>query len=315
MQRILMHKPYSFGIHMRLRQLEAFRATVIAGTVSAAAMSMRTTQPTVSRLLKQLEDETGLQLFRREKGRIHLTNEGMTFYRRVDKTLAAFADLHATARDLHNDAFRDIRIMATVAVSTTIVPEILAELVRRHPGIRAKLITLDNVSYFSARCETEFDIILGPKIGLGAVMEQVKLAEVDFICAMPAGHPLARKSVVTVDDLDGETIISLLDDETRVFLQHERLFQDRGRSLDVPILCHSSAAAYGLVKRGVGVALLEPFSAPMWERFGVVTRPFEPRLTYEFAAGLKPDALQTAAMSEVVQIAKAAFGAFETRRG
>lgn len=297
---------------MRLRQLEAFRATVIAGTVSAAAGSMRTTQPTVSRLLKQLEDETGVQLFHREKGRIHLTREGMTFYHRVDEALAAFSDLRATAKELRNDAFRDIRIMATLAVSTTIVPDIMAELVTRHPGIRAKLVTLDNVSYFSARCETEFDIILGPKIGLGATMEQVKLAEVDFICAVPEHHPLASKPVVTVGDLKGETIISLLDDETRIFLQHERLFQDHDTSANVPILCHSSAAAYGLVKRGVGVALLEPFSAAMWESFGVVTRPFRPRLTYEFSAGLKPDALQTAAMTEVVQIAKSAFRAVQT---
>lgn len=296
---------------MRLRQLEAFRATVIAGTVSAAARSMRTTQPTVSRLLKQLEDETGIQLFRRDKGRIHLTNEGLAFYRRVDKALAEFADLRKAAEELSSDGFRDIRIMATVAVSTTIVPEIVAELRKRYPDIQAKLITLDNLSFFAAKCETEFDIILGPTIGLGATMEQVKLAEVDFICAVPVGHPLASKPVVTVNDLQGETIISLLDEETRVFLQHERLFHDSAKPLDIPILCHSSTAAYGLVRQGVGVALLEPFSAPLWESYGVVARPFLPRLTYEFSAGLKPDGLQAAAMAEVVQIAKAAFAPFK----
>ncbi len=297
---------------MRLRQLEAFRATVIAGTVSAAAKSMRTTQPTISRLLKQLEEENSIQLFRREKGRIHLTHEGMAFYRRVDDALAAISTLRTTAEELRNDAFRDIRIMATMAVSTTIVPDIMSELMIRHPGVRAKLIALDNVSYFSAKCETEFDILIGPKIGLGATMEQIKLGEVDFVCALPKDHRLVAKPLVTVDDLNGETVISLLDDDTRTFLQHERLFQNHDVSVDIPVHCHSSATAYGMVKRGKGIGLLEPFSAAMWEAYGVVTRPFHPRLTYEFTAGIKPDALQTAAMAEVVRVAKDVFSEFDT---
>jgi len=77
------------------------------------------------------------------------------------------------------------------------------------------------------------------------------------------------------------------------------------------VLCHSSATAYGMVKLGKGIGLLEPFSAALWESNGVVTRPFRPRLTYEFAAGIKPDALQTAAMAEVVQVAKNLFSAFD----
>ena len=296
---------------MRLKQLEAFRATVISGTVSAAAVSMRTTQPTVSRLLKQLEQDTGLQLLRRAKGRIHLTDEGMAFYQRVDGVLSAFADLRVSATDLRKKPTPEVRIMVTMAISTSIGPAILSKLLRRHSDFRAKLITLDNVNYFSAKCETEYDILLGPKIGLSATMEQIKLAEVDFVCALPTGHPLAGKPVVTIEDLINETHISILDEETRTFLKHEVLLRESGIQTDTAIKCHSSVSAYSLVSRGHGVALLEPFSASIWENNGVVTRPFCPKLTYEFAAGLKPDALQSAIMSEVLQIARDTFAEFE----
>ena len=296
---------------MRLKQLEAFRATVISGTVSAAAVSMRTTQPTVSRLLMQLEEDTGLQLLRREKGRIFLTNEGMTFYQQVDETLTAFNDLRARAKDLRQKKAPDIRIMATMAISTTIGPAILSKLLQHHPDFRAKLITLDNVRYFSAKCETEHDILLGPKIGLSGTMEQIQLAKVDFVCAVPSGHRLATQSVVTLDDLAGETMISILDEGTRTFLKHEVLLSESGLPIDPAIKCHSSVSAYGLVSRGHGIALLEPFSASIWENNGVVTIPFRPRLTYEFAAGLKPDALQSAVMSEVLQVARESFAIFE----
>lgn len=48
---------------MNFRQLEAFRATMKTGSVSAAANTMYISQPSVSRLLKELEDSLGIQLF------------------------------------------------------------------------------------------------------------------------------------------------------------------------------------------------------------------------------------------------------------
>jgi hypothetical protein len=62
-----------------------------------------------------------------------------------------------------------------------------------------------------------------------------------------------------------------------------------------------------LVRRGKDLAFLEPFPAAFREANGVVTRPFRPRLTYEVARGIMPDALQTTAMAEVVQITNKAF--------
>jgi DNA-binding transcriptional LysR family regulator len=258
----------------------------------------------------QLEAETGLQLIRREKGRIVLTKDGLTFYDRATETLAAFGKLRASVKDLQRNPAPEIRILATMAISTTVGPAMISKLLSRHADFRARLITLDNESYLSARCETEYDILIGPKIGLSATMDQIVLAEADFVCAMPKGHPLAARPKVTIDDLAGETLISIIDDETRTFLNHDILLREASLTVDTAIKCHASVAAYGLVSRGHGIALLEPFSAGIWRNNGVVTRPFRPRLTYAFTAGLKPDAFQSGIMSEVVQVARETFAEF-----
>ncbi len=297
---------------MRIRQLEAFRATVISGTISAAAQSMRATQPTVSRLLIQLEEELSIDLFRREKGRLHLTNEGMQFYQRVDDVFTAFTSLSSVAEELRTNAFSEVRILSTPAIAMTIVPELVARLAKAHPKIKIKLLTLDNNSYFEAECETQQDIIIGPRAGYEAKFEQISLAHVDFVCVLPSGHALAAKDHVTVADLDGEALISLLDDEHRIFLKHEYLFRDDEIAVERNIFCHSSAAAYAMVQRGLGVALMEPFSAPLWESFGVVTRPFKPALTYEFVAGLKTGTLKSAEMTKIIEIARDVFSEFTT---
>ncbi|MEP5731939.1 MAG: LysR substrate-binding domain-containing protein [Sulfitobacter sp.] len=297
---------------MRIRQLEAFRATVISGTISAAAQGMRTTQPTVSRLLIQLEEELSIELFRREKGRLHLTSEGKQFYIHVDKVFTAFTELNSTADLLRTDAFREVRILATPALSMTVVPELVSRLVQAHPDLKIKLMTLDNNNYFDTECETANDIIIGPRVGHGAKFEQTSLAHVNFVCVIQEDHRLAQKAVITTEDLDGEAIISLLDDQNRLFLQHEQILKAGGIAVEQNIFCHSSAAAYAMVQRSLGVALMEPFSAPLWENFGVVTRPFKPDLTYEFVAGSKPGTLKSAAMGEVIQTAREVFDALAT---
>lgn len=297
---------------MRLRQLEAFRATVISGTISAAAISMRTSQPTVSRLLKQLEDELGIALFRRERGRVHLTNEGLRFYQRADEVYAAFDDLGTFAGALRTGAFSEVRIFATFALSMTVVPEIMARLVELHPQIKAKIITLDAYNYFGSHCETEHDVVLGPRIGFEAQVEQVSLANVECVCVLPEGHKLAEKPVIYAEDIAGEHMISLLEDRHRLFIKHERLFRDAGIEVEQRIFCHASAAAYEMVRQGLGVALMEPFSAPIWELRGVVTRPFRPRIHYEFIAGVKPGALQSESARLILQIAREIVQRYES---
>ena len=297
---------------MRLRQLEAFRTTVIAGTISAAAVSMKTSQPTVSRLLKQLEEELGFALFRRERGRVHLTNEGLRFYRRVDEVYSSFDDLGAWAKGMRSQSLGEVRIFSTFALSMTVVPEIVARLTERYPQMNAKVITLDAYNYFRGHCETENDVVLGPRIGFEAQVEQLPLAQIDCVCVLPKGHRLEHEPVVHVEDLRGERVISLLEDNNRLFIKHERLFRDADVEVEQRVFCHASAAAYEMVRHGVGIALMEPFTAPIWEGRGVVTRPFRPRISYEFIAGLKPGALQSEAARVILELAKELFARYES---
>lgn len=296
---------------MKIRQLEAFRATVIEGTMSAAADALRTSQPTISRQLKDLEREIQVQLFRREKGRAHLTHEGLEFYRQVEDIFNAFTSLGSFTQRLRDEATREIRIISSMAFSMTLVPDVMERLLKKFPDLRAQLMTVDKNSYFSAECETEFDVVLGNRIGFESTMKQIPLAEVDFICALPPDHRLTRQSEVHVTDLKGETVISLLEEDKRLFLRHERLFENASVDVTQNIHCHNSATAYAMVRHGVGIALMEPFSAAIWESNGVVTRPFRPKLTYEYVAGLKPGVHPSAMISEVIEIARDVISRFQ----
>jgi DNA-binding transcriptional LysR family regulator len=70
---------------MNLKHIEAFRAVMLAGSMTAAAKELFTSQPNISRLITQLERETGLLLFQRSGVRLIPTSEGNAFFREVER--------------------------------------------------------------------------------------------------------------------------------------------------------------------------------------------------------------------------------------
>ena len=75
---------------MDIKQLEYFMACAETGSVSEAAKILYSTQPSVSKVIKALEDSLGIQLFERLPRGIRLTAPGKKFYRHACKSLMRF---------------------------------------------------------------------------------------------------------------------------------------------------------------------------------------------------------------------------------
>ena len=82
---------------MDIKQLEYFMACAEAGSVSEAAKILYSTQPSVSKVIKGLEDSLGLQLFERLPRGIRLTAAGKKFYRHASKILGEIRALEGMA--------------------------------------------------------------------------------------------------------------------------------------------------------------------------------------------------------------------------
>lgn len=85
---------------MFIRQLEAFRATMLAGTISGAAVLLGVSQPAVSRLIARLEKELKLTLFDRTKGRLGPTVEAQILYDQIERTFVSVEKIRAVAADI-----------------------------------------------------------------------------------------------------------------------------------------------------------------------------------------------------------------------
>lgn len=118
---------------MELRTLRYFVAVADAGTVSAAADAVRVTQPALSRQLRQLERELGLDLFDRAAGRLTLSSSGRALLPLARDVLGRADDLRRAAKLRTQGRLETVTIAAPATTLTDLVSPFIATLERTDP--------------------------------------------------------------------------------------------------------------------------------------------------------------------------------------
>lgn len=267
---------------MNLRQLEAFRAVMRTGSVTNAAQSLHLSQPAVSRLVAELERSVGFRLFERIRGSTPVaTPEAEAFYQEVERSFTGLQALRQIASDIRNFRSGQLRIACLPALSTGFVPTVIELFLRENPGVRVQLQTRSSSTVRVWVAAQQFDLGLATPAGdmEGLVSEPFLSAR--GVCVLPPGHPLGSRDVIRPQDLAKEPFISLaLEDPVRAKI--ERIFEASGVEPNVVVETQYAMTICGLVRRGVGCAILNPISAVDFEPHGLVLRPFEPSVTFDY---------------------------------
>ncbi|QSR27585.1 LysR family transcriptional regulator [Nocardioides aromaticivorans] len=122
-----------------LRRLEALVAVHRTGSVSAAAAELHYGQPTISHHLRRLEAETGAVLLQRVGRGVRLTPEGVLLARRGEEVLGLLSRAEAELAAVTSLQAGRVRLAAFPSGAATLVPDALALLAGRHPGIELEL--------------------------------------------------------------------------------------------------------------------------------------------------------------------------------
>ena len=139
----------------RLRAMQVFVRTVELGSLSAAARSLATTQPTVSKLLSALEGSLGVRLMERGPARVTLTDEGVQFLdsarRLIEDYEEAVTELDARTRQPRGL----VRIAAPMALGELQLNALMLRALEQYPELRIDLMLEDR---FVDPVEERFDL-------------------------------------------------------------------------------------------------------------------------------------------------------------
>lgn len=272
---------------MNLRQLEAFRAVMLSQTVTRAAEVLHISQPATTRLILSLEENLGFALFERTKGRLQPTSEALVLYEEVQRSLIGVERIARTAREISNLTRGSLQIACAPALGLSFMPRIITAFLKEHEHAQVTLVVQSS--------REVIDAIMGERCDVGFIAQPnaypspwgEKIIKSHLVCALPRGHLLCSKAVITPADLEGENFISY--PQSVASRQHvDAIFTAYGVERKMNIEAQLSTAICKFVEQGAGVALVDSVSAMEYLGAGIVFCRFEPSIEMDFCMLISP---------------------------
>lgn len=266
---------------LRFRQLQAFHAIIETGTVTGAAEMLGISQPGVSNLLAQLEQQTRVPLFVREKGRLLPTPEADHLFREVDTVVRGLDHVAQAVSDLQNSQIGQLQLVSQHSISFGFLPPLIAQFAKPRPGL-----SISFQSQYSPKVQEwvlsglfEIGICEAPLLQDGLIAHKFQVA---CRLAIPKGHALAKLRAITPQDLAQVPIIAMGPDHM-THRQMRSAFQDAGLPWQPQIHTHMFRNVLSFVREGMGVSMLDPFALDFDREGGFESRPFEPAVHLDMA--------------------------------
>ena len=166
-------------------------------------------QPAVSRLIRDLEDDLGFRLFDRRSGKLFPVPEAQTLADEIERMFYGMDRLARFAREMRGLHHAQVTLATLPMASFRILPRALRRFVAAHERIR---VTHD--LHTSARI---VDLVTAGQADLGIAqlpddrldVRRIAAWRCPCVVAIPAGHPLAGREAVTPHDLDGVDMVAL----------------------------------------------------------------------------------------------------------
>lgn len=195
-------------------QLDTFICVVDAGSFSKAAEKLYISAPAVIKQINSLENSLNVQLFERTHRGLVVTKAGKSLYKDAKYLIQYSKESLTRAQNAMNDNDEVIR----VGISPMTPPEVFVELWPRiqeiYPDMKFKLITfentLENAREILANLGQNIDVVAGifdeTMLKLRGC-DGTEISREPFCAAVSMHHRLAKKKKITLDDLDGETLM------------------------------------------------------------------------------------------------------------
>ena len=253
---------------MELDQVAAFLEVARQQSFSRAAEKLYRTQPAISAQIRSLEQEFGQKLFDRLGRRIFLTPSGEVLFEYGEKLLALHRETLQRVREAQGAVAGKLIVGANEATCLYVLPQVFAEFKRNYPQVGISVYRSFSHKILQKMAESEVDVGIVTLPVSQNNLKVVPIFEDELHVVVPAGHPLAKRASVKIEDLVKEPLIFPKGGHTRELL--ERLFRKYRKQLQISMELASVESIKKFVGAGLGISLLSRSYAEMEMRSGVL---------------------------------------------
>lgn len=256
------------------RLLRYFAAVAEEGHLTRAAQRLYVSQPVLTKQIKQLEAQLGVELFTRSRSGMTLTEPGRALAAGVSGLLDGWNGLLRETRAAAARADRVLRVGFIASAANELTQSIIAAFGRRRPGWRVDMRQYHWSKPDAGLGAGEVDVALLrlPFPGQEVLRVEVLLTEPRW-AVLPSGHPLAGREEIPFRELEQEPFVAA-PAETGEWRDYWLATAEReGRPARVGAVTDSPDEWLTAIANGYGVALAPEAAARYYSRPGITYRP------------------------------------------
>ncbi|KFD21019.1 MULTISPECIES: LysR family transcriptional regulator [Tatumella] len=264
---------------MDVKAIRYFTEVVRQQSFTRAAEKLYVTQPTISKMLRQLEEELGCTLLLREGRKLYLTDSGKAVYQRGLTILQEFRQLEAEIGDINQLKTGELRLGIPPMVGMQIVGSISA-FHKRYPGVELKISEFGGLAAQQAVLQGRLDIAMTALPAENEFPLQVlPLLEHRLCVLVPRTEEWQARERLTLEEVARYPLL-VFNEEFSLNRQISKSFQRQGLTPDIAIQSGQWDFLATMVQAGMGVAILPEPICQRLDPASLLWLPLESELTW-----------------------------------
>lgn len=216
---------------MNLKQAHYIRTIAQCGSITMAAKKLYVSQPSLSQMLRQIEDEIGLAIFDRSVSPFRITYAGEKYIAAAEAMLAINDQLESQLREIKDDHSGRLRLGISVQRSMQILPLVIPIFHQKYPNVVLELTECGSASLEELLQNGKIDLAFASieSAGTNMVYELIEQETIGILagCDSKIVSRIAPGTPVTLDDLTDDLFIYLREGHSIRVIQ-DKLFRRSG---------------------------------------------------------------------------------------
>lgn len=213
---------------MNIKQAKYIRTIARCGTLTTAAKELSVSQPSLSQMLHQVEEELGMPIFDRSVSPFRLTLAGEKYLEAADRILAASDQLEMQIRELKHERSGRIRLGVSVSRAQQILPTVMREFLKLYPDVELELTECGSAGLEALLLDGQIDLALA---AIEPVSRSItyKLIEKETIGILAGArtdlaHSFSSGTPIRIADAKNELFVQLTREHSSRLVQ-DKLFR------------------------------------------------------------------------------------------
>jgi DNA-binding transcriptional LysR family regulator len=237
----------------------------------------------VTKILRYAESSLGLSLFERTKGRLVPTEDAHELFVEVAEVQKRVDQLRRASRNLRFGQGRTLRVSVLPSLGLGAVPEAVSAFLAKHEGVSLELHTAHHDDMVRKLYERETDLVISYDVPSTAPVGFDLLGKGELVAIFRPGAIECDGPRLPLSALEGHRFISTVKSGPMGRLLSEELART-GVMLDDLVSSQTFCVAAALVRSGVGVSIVDNFTAQAIAMADIAFKPLQPAIPFNVHA-------------------------------